>query len=51
MSSRGPDSSRLARRWLALEGIERGDWPSLRRWYAALRNRPAYRSHVMLPLS
>jgi glutathione S-transferase len=38
-------------RWLSLEGIERPDWPALRRWYARLSDRPAYREHVMLPLT
>ena len=41
----------LAHRWLALEGIERPGLPALRRWHEALAARPAFRAHVMLPLS
>jgi glutathione S-transferase len=41
----------IAHRWLALDGIERPAWPSLERWLARLGERPAFRRHVMLPLS
>ena len=41
----------LAHRWLALPGVERPELPALRTWYARLTERPAYREHVMLPLS
>jgi glutathione S-transferase len=41
----------LTHRWLALEGIERPALTHIRRWYQALAGRPAYRDHVMLPLS
>jgi glutathione S-transferase len=41
----------LTQRWLALEGIERPDWPELRRWHRELCERPAFREHVMQPLS
>jgi glutathione S-transferase len=40
----------LTHRWYALD-VEHGDHPSLRRWYESLCERPAYRRHVMLPLS
>ena len=35
----------------SLEGIELPEWPAIRRWFARLADRPAYRKHVMLPLS
>lgn len=38
-------------RWLALSGVERPALPSLRAWYERLTERPAFRDHVMLPLS
>jgi glutathione S-transferase len=41
----------LAHRWLALEGIERPAWPSLERWLGELRERPAFRENVAVPLS
>ncbi len=41
----------VVHRWLALEGIERPEWPSIGRWFASLAARPAYRANVMLPLS
>jgi glutathione S-transferase len=41
----------LAHRWRALEGIERPNWPSLERWLGELRERAAFREHVMVPLS
>jgi glutathione S-transferase len=41
----------LAHRWLALDGIDRPVWPALRRWFERLAERPAFREHVMLPLS
>ncbi len=37
-------------RWFTLD-IEREDYPNLRRWYDALCERPAYRTHIMLPLT
>jgi glutathione S-transferase len=40
-----------AHRWLALPGVERPAFPALERWYRRLTERPAYREHVMLPLS
>ena len=41
----------LAHRWLALDGLERPAWPAVERWLVALGARPAFREHVMLPLS
>lgn len=41
----------IAHRWLMLDGIERPEWPALRAWFERLSRRPAYREHVMLPLS
>ncbi len=41
----------FAHRWLSLEAIERPALPALERWHAALAERPAFREHVMLPLS
>ncbi|HEX6996908.1 MAG TPA: glutathione S-transferase family protein [Gammaproteobacteria bacterium] len=40
-----------AHRWLALDGIDRPPLPSLERWHERLAERPAYRAHVMRPLS
>jgi glutathione S-transferase len=37
-------------RWYALP-IERPDFPEVRRWYEALTQRPAFKTHIMLPLS
>ncbi len=37
-------------RWLAME-IERPQMKNLQRWYEALVERPAFRQHVMLPLT
>jgi len=37
-------------RWYALP-IEHGDHPQLRAWYERLAARPAFREHVMLPLT
>ena len=37
-------------RWFTLD-IEREDMPNLRRWYDQLTQRPAYRRHVMQPLT
>ena len=37
-------------RWMALE-IERPVLSNLQRWFAALRERPAYKTAVMLPLN
>lgn len=41
----------IANRWFSLEGIERLQWPHLRRWYQHLTARSAFQQHVMLPLS
>jgi glutathione S-transferase len=41
----------VVHRWLALPGVERPAFPALRAWYDRLVERPAYRAHVMLPLS
>lgn len=38
-------------RWLAIPGIERPALPNLRAWQDRLATRPAFRRHVMLPLS
>ena len=38
-------------RWLAIPGIERPALPNLRAWQDRLAARPAFRRHVMLPLS
>jgi glutathione S-transferase len=40
----------VAYRWYALP-IERPELPNLRAWYERLTARPAFRQHVMLPLS
>jgi glutathione S-transferase len=37
-------------RCLAL-GIDRGAFPNIARWYDSLAERPAFREHVMLPIS
>jgi len=37
-------------RWYALP-IERGEFPNLHAWYERLAARPAFREHVMLPLT
>ncbi|MDB5807641.1 MAG: glutathione S-transferase [Betaproteobacteria bacterium] len=37
-------------RWYGLP-IERAEWPHLRDWYERLAARPAFREHVMLPLT
>lgn len=37
-------------RWYALP-VEHGDHPHLRAWYERLAARPAFRAHVMLPLT
>lgn len=39
----------FAYRWFALP-VEHGEQPHLKRWYARLQERPAFRAHVMLPL-
>jgi glutathione S-transferase len=36
-------------RWYALP-MQHGDHPNLKRWYERLQERPAFRTHVMLPL-
>jgi glutathione S-transferase len=41
----------LAHRWLNLSQVEKPALPHVTRWYRALCERPAYRAHVMLPLS
>ena len=40
-------------RWfnLDVDGTPREDMPNLRRWYGALCERPAYRQHIMQPLT
>jgi glutathione S-transferase len=40
----------MCHRYYAL-GVERAAFPNLTAWYERLRQRPAYRAHVMLPLS
>jgi glutathione S-transferase len=40
-----------AHRWLELPGIQRRTLPALAAWRARLAERPAFRAHVMLPLS
>jgi glutathione S-transferase len=37
-------------RWYGLE-VEHPDYPNLRAWYERLTERPAYREHVMLPIT
>ena len=37
-------------RWFALP-VEHGDIPNVRAWYERLTERPAYREHVMLPVT
>ncbi|HEX7231512.1 MAG TPA: glutathione S-transferase, partial [Candidatus Binatia bacterium] len=39
-----------AYRWFNLP-IERPDQPNVRRWYEQLRQRKAYQSYIMIPLS
>lgn len=41
----------IAHRWLEIPDIERPPLPALREWRARLRERSAFRTHVMLPLS
>jgi glutathione S-transferase len=36
-------------RWYALP-MQHGEYPNLKRWYERLQERPAFRTHVMLPL-
>jgi glutathione S-transferase len=38
-------------RWLALPDVASAPLPALREWQARLAERPAFRDHVMLPLS
>ena len=38
-------------RWYAMPEIERPDLPNLQAWYERLSQRPAFRQHVMLPLT
>jgi len=40
-----------AHRWLEVAGIERPTLASVRAWRDRLAERPAFRRHVMLPLS
>ncbi len=40
-----------AHRWLEVAGIERPELMAVRAWRDRLTQRPAFRSHVMLPLS
>ncbi len=37
-------------RWYGLD-VEHPDYPNLRAWYERLTERPAYREHVMLPIT
>ncbi len=37
-------------RWFALD-IEREDYPNAKRWYDALGKRPAYKKHIMIPMT
>jgi glutathione S-transferase len=41
----------MAHRWLEMSGIERAPLPATHAWRARLAERPAFRAHVMLPLS
>lgn len=41
----------LVHRWLEIVGIERPEFRAVRTWRARLAERPAFRAHVMLPLS
>lgn len=41
----------MVHRWLEIEGIERPAFPAAHAWRARLAARPAFRTHVMLPLS
>lgn len=41
----------MVHRWLEMTGIERPPLPSSHAWRARLAERPAFRHHVMLPLS
>ena len=38
-------------RWLELPELTRPPLPALEKWHARLAERPAFREHVMLPLS
>jgi glutathione S-transferase len=38
-------------RWYALPDIERPELANLRAWYERLSERPAFQTHVMLPLT
>ena len=40
-----------AYRWYAFEGIQRDPLPAFERWYAELRTRVPYRTHVMVGLA
>jgi glutathione S-transferase len=41
----------MVHRWLEMAGIERPPLPASHAWRARLAERPAFRAHVMLPLS
>jgi len=41
----------VAYRWLALQGVERPEFPATVAWQARLAERSAFCNHVMLPLS
>lgn len=41
----------LVYRWLAIPDVERPAFPAVRAWQARLAARPAFHTHVMLPLS
>lgn len=40
-----------AHRWFSFEGVEKPMQPALRAWYDRLLARPAFRSHVALPMT
>jgi glutathione S-transferase len=41
----------MVHRWFALPEIERPELTHLRAWYERLSERPAFQTHVMLPLT
>ena len=41
----------MAYRWFAYPDIDRPEQPRVRAWYERLSQRPAFRQHVMLPLT
>ena len=40
-----------ARRWFGVDGVEKPDFPHLRRWYDALEQRPGFQTYVAQPLT